>query len=155
MRAWLRRNPGPMLAARLLVGGVYVWFGVNKVVDPVGFLKALREYDVLPSSPPHWLNLTVIVLPWLEIVCSVLLLVGAWLRAAGSLLLVMTVVFTVALSARAIGEASHQGIGVCDVNFDCGCGIGHVWFCSKLVENLVLLLLACVVVRSRSRAPTR
>jgi uncharacterized membrane protein YphA (DoxX/SURF4 family) len=140
-----------MLIARLIVGGIYVWFGINKVVDPVAFLKALREYEILPLSPPHWMNLTVIVLPWVEILCGALLIVGAMLRAAGVLLLGMTVVFTAAIAFRGLAETNALGIPFCDVGFDCGCGIGHVQVCDKLLENLGLIVLSVVVVLSRSR----
>lgn len=151
MIGWVRSHPLPMLVARLVLGGVYVWFGWNKVVEPVAFLKALRDYDLLPVAPPQALNLTVVVLPWIEILCGGLLLVGAWLRAAGALLLGLTAVFTVALTLRAGELAEAAGLGLCAVRFDCGCGVGEVWFCPKLAENVGLLALAVVAVVSRSR----
>lgn len=148
---WLRDGAVPLLLARLLVGGVYVWYGVNKVREPVAFLKALHGYGILPVEPPHSLNLTVVVLPWIEILCGALLLAGAWLRAAGTLLCAMTVVFTVAVALHASGLAAARGISLCGVRFDCGCGVGEVWFCAKLAENLGLIALSAVAVASRSR----
>jgi uncharacterized membrane protein YphA (DoxX/SURF4 family) len=148
---FLRGHPAPFLLGRAVVGGVYVWYGWNKVLDPVGFLKALRAYDLLPLEPPQLLNLTVVVLPFVEIVCGLLLLAGAWLRAAGGLLLGLTLVFTAAVAVRAASIAGAEGIGLCAVVFDCGCGVGEVAFCSKLVENLGLILLAILVLGSRSR----
>lgn len=152
LTGWLLRSPVPMLVARLVVGIVYLWLGAQKVGDPVAFLKALRDYDLLPLTPPQWMNGTVVVLPWIEIVCGVLLLVGAWLRAAGSLLLLMTVVFTVVIAMRGFEEAARQGLALCAVHFDCGCGTGEVALCRKVLENLGLILLSIVVVSSRSRA---
>ncbi|MCC6671770.1 MAG: DoxX family protein [Planctomycetes bacterium] len=150
-RGWLRDAALPLLVARLVVGGVYVWYGVNKVREPVAFLKALHGYGILPVEPPHPLNLTVVVLPWIEILCGALLLAGAWLRAAGVLLCAMTVVFTVAVALHASGLAAAQGLSLCAVRFDCGCGIGEVWVCPKLAENLALIALAGVAAGSRSR----
>jgi uncharacterized membrane protein YphA (DoxX/SURF4 family) len=141
-----------MLVARLGLGGVYLWYGWNKVAEPVAFLKALRAYEMLPLDPPQWLNLTAVVLPWLEVVCALCVLAGLWLRAAGGILLAMTAAFTVAVTVRAIDLAAVSGEGLCAVVFDCGCGVGEVRYCAKLAENLGLLLLASVVATSRARA---
>src|SRR5215471_12841738 len=43
------------LAARWVVGGLYVWMGWSKVTDPVGFLKLLHQYHL--SDTPLLLNL--------------------------------------------------------------------------------------------------
>lgn len=149
--AWLRHGALPLLLARLAVGGVYVWYGVNKVREPAAFMKALHGYAMLPVSPPYYLNLTVVVLPWIEILCGLLLLLGIWLRTAAVLLFAMTVVFTAAVALRASAIADAQGLPLCGVRFDCGCGVGEVWFCSKLAENAVLIALAAIAVWSRSR----
>lgn len=148
---WLREGGVPLAAARLCVGGVYVWYGVNKVADPVAFLKALHGYDMLPHSPPHLLNLAVVVLPWLEVLCGALLLLGVWRRTAAGLLLAMTVFFTVVVTVRARALAAAGGLPLCSVQFDCGCGLGEVWFCTKVAENAALVLLAALALASRSR----
>lgn len=151
---WLRDGALPLLLARLAVGGVYVWYGINKVREPVPFLKALHAYDMLPARPPYWLNLTVVVMPWIEILCGALLLLGIWLRTSATILLLMTVVFTAAVAARASALAAAGQLPLCDVKFDCGCGVGDVWFCSKLAENVGLIALSALAVWSRSRALT-
>ena len=130
---------------RWLLGLVFLWFGAHKVLHPVEFLKALREYDMLPTSPPQLLNLTVVVLPWIEIVCGLLLLLGAWLRATGALLLALTVVFTVAIAVRAFAAAGRLDVALCAVSFDCGCGQGVVFACNKLFENVGLIALCALV----------
>ncbi|MBK8976693.1 MAG: DoxX family protein [Planctomycetes bacterium] len=148
---WLVRAHLPMLVARLAVGGVFVWYGVNKVRAPVAFLKALREYDLLPTEPPWYLTLTAIVLPWLEIVAGALVLLGAQLRAAGGLLLAATLVFTAAIAVRGAALAASGSVPLCDVAFDCGCGVGEVRVCWKLAENVLLLFLVALVTFSSSR----
>lgn len=147
----LLHGPATMLVARLVLGGIYVWYGAHKVAAPVDFLKALRGYRFFPPSQPQWMNLTVVVLPWVEILCGLLLLLGMWLRPAGLLLLLLTAAFTAAVTARAVDEAQALALPLCAVRFDCGCGVGVVAFCAKLPENLALCLLALVVACSRSR----
>ncbi|MCC7399792.1 MAG: DoxX family membrane protein [Planctomycetes bacterium] len=147
---WLREGLLPLLVARVAVGGVYVAYGVDKVREPAAFLKAIHGYDLLPASPPQLLNLTTIVLPWFEILCGCLLLLGAWRRTAATLLCGLTAFFTVVVTLRASALASAGGLSLCAVRFDCGCGGGEVWFCTKFAENCGLVLLAALAALSRN-----
>ncbi len=148
---WLRHAAAPMLVARLVLGGVYVAYGIAKVLDPVSFLKALHGYAMLPVSPPYWLNVTVVVLPWVEILGGLLLLLGGWVRAASALLLLLTVVFTVAVTVHGLALAAAGQLPPCAVRFYCGCGTGEVWLCNKVAENVGLTALAVIAVASSSR----
>ena len=133
------------LVARLVLGGAFAFYGYHKIAAPDAFLKALRGYELLPASPPELMNCVAVILPWIEAICGALLLLGAWRRPAALLVLGLTVVFTVAVSWRAVAEADAAGVSMCAVEFDCGCGQGPVWFCVKLAENAVLAALALVV----------
>lgn len=144
----------PMLLARLVVGGLFVYMAIHKVDDPVKFLKDIREYNLLPESPPYFLNLAAVVLPWVEIICGVLLIIGFWLRGAGSVVLVLMVSFTGAIFLRAIGVYSEGGIAFCGIEFDCGCGSGVINICKKLLTNLSLIGLTVIALASRSRLLT-
>jgi uncharacterized membrane protein YphA (DoxX/SURF4 family) len=147
---WLRNGLPPLLLARLAVGGIYVLYGIDKVRAPAAFLKAVHGYDMLPVSPPHLLNLTAIILPWFEILCGTLLLLGAFRRTAATLLCGLTAFFTVVVAVRASALATAGGLPLCGVKFDCGCGGGEVWFCTKLAENCGLVLLAALAALSRN-----
>lgn len=149
-RSWLRDAPLPQWVARLVVGGVYVWFGVNKIADPIAFLKAMHAYGMLPESPPWLLNGSAVVLPWFEILCGLLLVCGIWRRHAAVLLLLLTAFFTVVVAWRAHRIAEAGGLPLCGVKFDCGCGVGEVWFCHKVAENTALVLLAALAAWSRA-----
>jgi len=149
--SWLVHGAVPMILARLGLGTVYVMLAVHKVLEPIEFLKAVRDYDMFPLDPPYLMNLTVVALPWVEITAALLLIFGFWLRASAVLLLVMTAVFTVAVTVRAFDEMAIQGLPLCEVAFDCGCGQGIVFFCSKFAENVGLCALALLVAVSRSR----
>jgi len=141
----------PLLVARLVVGGAFIWLGLLKLQDPVAFLKALREYDMFPPAHPWLMNATAAALPGAEIACGLLLMLGVGVRGAALFLLVLLAVFTTAIAARA-SELAHQGsLALCAVAFDCGCGAGVQNACRKLAENTGLVLLCLVVLASRSR----
>jgi uncharacterized membrane protein YphA (DoxX/SURF4 family) len=88
------------------------------------------------------LNLMAVILPWLEIVCGVLLLVGLAVRGTALVVLVLLLSFTGLLFNRAWTMHEVQSIPLCAVRFDCGCGTGEVLICRKLAENALLSLLA-------------
>lgn len=144
-----------MIVARLLLGGLFIKMGVSKLGHPVKFLKDIREYGLLPEAPVfdslNLINLTAIALPWIEILCGVLLIVGFWLRGSSLVLGLMLAFFTTAIFLRAVGVYNEGGIAFCGIEFDCGCGAGVINICRKLAENLSLLGLCVIALLSRSR----
>lgn len=147
----LNRTGLPLLVMRLVLGGVFIYFGLLKLADPMEFLKQLHLYDILPERPQIILNSIALVLPWLELACGVALILGVWLRGSALILGGMLVVFMVALYSRAESIVRAEGIPFCDVKFDCGCGTGVRIICNKLLENAGLLLLCLLILFSRRR----
>lgn len=146
------RSGVPLLAARLVLGGLFVYMGIAKIVDdPARFLKLMHQYQALPRSWPFFLNLVAVVLPWMETVCGLALLAGVAIRGAGVVTAAMLVLFTPLILMRGLELFHERGVALCDVNFDCGCGAGEVFLCNKLAENAGLFLLALLAIVSRSR----
>ena len=60
-----RRNAAEIFAvlARWLVGGLLIYMGLVKVLQPVEFLKLVRQYDLVQT--PFLLNSIAAALPWL------------------------------------------------------------------------------------------
>ena len=133
-QGWLR------LAARLALGGVFIYLGLAKALDPVGFLKLLRQFDVLPG--PLVLNSVAAILPWCEVLCGAALVLGARVPAAALVLLVMLAGFTVVVAVRAWSIHRAGALPFCAIRFDCGCGSGDVIICPKLLQNVALMALA-------------
>ncbi len=135
---------------RIFLGGFFIYAGRNKVLDPFTFLKGIRLYDMLPETPAIFLNGTVVVMPWLEIVCGVALVLGLFRRGAGTLIALMICVFTPAIFLRSLAVMNEQGISFFAVVFDCGCGTGDEIIWIKLCKNAGLLVLALSTVFSHS-----
>ncbi len=141
----------PLLLIRLFLGGLFISMGIHKVEDPVAFLKLIRMYEMVPESPPYFLNSAAIVLPWLEIICGVVLILGLYVRGAAALIAVMLVVFTPAIFLRALNIQQAEGTPFMDIKFDCGCGGGVVIIWIKLLKNTGLFILALLAVLSQTR----
>jgi putative oxidoreductase len=129
------------VAGRWLLGGLFVYTGLTKALHPELFLKLLRQYDLTNHS--LLLNSIAAGLPWFEVFCGLLLIVGVAVRGTALLLLLMLVPFTIVVLKRALAISTLQHVALCAVRFDCGCGGGEVLICRKVVENVVLMLLSC------------
>ncbi|MDG2148817.1 MAG: DoxX family membrane protein [Planctomycetota bacterium] len=141
----------PLLLSRLVLGGMFIWLGASKISDPISFLKLIREYGLVPPDMSVVLNGMAVALPWLEIWCGVLLLLGVALRGAGASTLLLLCIFSLAILLRALDIYATGGQSFCEIKFDCGCGAGEQFVCAKLPENLGLMLLSFVVLWSKSR----
>jgi len=140
-----------VLGARLALGTLFIYMGMNKALEPIDFLKAIREYRMIPEQPPLLINLIAALLPWIEVTCGVLLVLGIAVRGNALLLLVMLVAFTIIVTLRALHIYHTENIPFCAIKFDCGCGTGEEWICHKIPQNLGLSALSLVVLFSRSR----
>lgn len=132
------------VAARLLLAAVFLYLGLSKALHPVEFLKLVRQYGIL--TDPLLLNLVAALLPWFEVFCGLLLLLGVAVRGAAVLLLAMLIPFSALIFLRAWSLGAAGAIPLCAVRFDCGCGGGEVLACRKLAENTGLALLAAWLV---------
>jgi len=75
--------------ARLILGGVFIYASIDKILHPAAFAEAVYNYQVLPDG---FINLVAIVLPWLEFFLGTFLIIGFWMPGTAiiSNLLLMT-----------------------------------------------------------------
>ena len=135
--------------ARCCLGVLFIWMGLNKALDPVAFLKLLRQYDL--TQTPLLLNSIAAALPWFEVFCGLMLLLGVAVRGTALTLLLLLAPFTALVLHRALAIHSALDIPFCAVKFDCGCGGGAEFICRKLAENILLMLLAGWLLAGRGR----
>lgn len=100
--------PWLSIAARLLVGGVWIAAGYLKVTDLADSVYSVRNFKILPESMVHAVGYG---LPLLEIVIGCLLIVGVGIRVTGLLSALLQLAFI-------IGIASVWARGL---QIECGC----------------------------------
>ena len=114
----------------ILIGGLFIYAGAVKALDPVRFAGDIENYHIFPW--PVGVRLA-FYLPWLEILCGLALIVRRLYSGALVLVLALMLVFIGAsISAKARG-----------LDISCGC-FGHVSDQLSFAWHLVLdfLLLA-------------
>jgi uncharacterized membrane protein YphA (DoxX/SURF4 family) len=102
------RNKYILLVLRLVVGGVFLWAGILKIFDPLEFAQGIADYRVFPRVISLFLAL---VLPWLEVLCGVLLILGVFRNASALLVSCLLAGFLVLIISAIL-----RGLDI-----DCGC----------------------------------
>jgi putative oxidoreductase len=113
----------------VIVGGIFIYAGAIKVLDPVQFATDIDNYKILPWTIGVGLAL---YLPWLEILCGLALILRRLYLGGLSILTALVAVFLVATIA-----AKVRGLDI-----TCGC-FGHAsqnWnFPTHLAIDLAIL----------------
>ena len=124
------RNKGVLLAFRLVLGGLFVYAGAVKVLEPLDFAQNVRNYQLVGQSLSF---VAAIILPWLEILAGLALILGVWTRGAALVVTGLLVFFTV-LTAVTMA----RGLDV-----DCGCfgSLSRKSGWSVVLEDLGMLAL--------------
>ncbi|MBM4355040.1 MAG: DoxX family membrane protein [Deltaproteobacteria bacterium] len=105
MRRW--GIPSLDLAARIYLGGVFLFAAWGKVLDPYSFAVNIATYQVLPLE---LVNLAALILPWVELAVGGLLILGVFTRAQALLVNGMLLVFIAAIASALYRELD---LGTC------------------------------------------
>lgn len=133
--------------ARLIVGNLFIFSGLVKLNDPLGFSYKLEEYFIEFGMDWGWIHEILVPMAAglciFEIILGVAVLVGYKMRPVSWLLLLMILFFTVLTFASAVFEIVRS----------CGCFGDAIpltpW--ESFVKDLVLLVLILLLFFNRSR----
>jgi uncharacterized membrane protein YphA (DoxX/SURF4 family) len=122
------RNKTALFIFRIVLGGLFVYAGVAKVLEPLDFAQNIRNYQLVGQSLAF---IAALVLPGLEILAGAFLVLGLWKRGAALVvtgLLVFFIVLTVVTMARGL-------------DIDCGCfgALDRKAGLGVILEDLVML----------------
>jgi putative oxidoreductase len=97
-------------ALEVVLGGLFFYAGLQKVLHVHEFAEAVLAYQLLPES---LVGLVVAGLPWLEVAAGFCLVVGFKRRSCLLLLILLAVIFLVVILVTMV-----RGLKI-----DCGCGL--------------------------------
>lgn len=75
---------------RLILGAIFITAAADKIFNPAAFAKMIFNYQLLPG---FLINLSAIILPWLELALGLSLMIGLWLPGAVVLVNVLLLAF--------------------------------------------------------------
>jgi uncharacterized membrane protein YphA (DoxX/SURF4 family) len=101
-------HPWLTIRVQLALGAIFVIAAIPKIADPPSFAHMIYNYRLVPAS---LINLSALVMPWVELLAGIALLLGVWKSAARSVVGILLAVFIIAIS---INLARNNAI-------DCGC----------------------------------
>ena len=114
----------------LIIGGIFIYAGVIKAMDPVAFANDIDNYKILPW--PLAVRLA-FYLPWLEMLCGLALILRFFYRGGLFILTGLTFVF---IAASVVAKV--RGLDI-----TCGC-FGHAsknWsFSGHLALDIAILI---------------
>ena len=83
------------LVFRLYIAGIFVYAGMYKISYTAEFAETIAGYQMVP----YWgVNFLAAILPWIELICGILLAAGVRARAAACVLGALMAVFTVGIA---------------------------------------------------------
>ena len=74
---------------RLIIGSVFIYAAIDKILDPYTFAADIRNYQILPDM---FSNMLALILPWIELYCGLFLILGFYIRTSALLIAAMLVV---------------------------------------------------------------
>jgi uncharacterized membrane protein YphA (DoxX/SURF4 family) len=71
-----------LLAVPIILSLVWILASIDKIRHPLAFSQLIYNYQILPHA---FINLTALILPWLELLLGIPLITGVWLPGAAVL----------------------------------------------------------------------
>ena len=96
------------LILRLVIGGIFIYAAVPKILSPQEFYLDILGYDIVEGLPA---KLAALLLPWIELLAAIGVIFGVWYMASLRIFQGLLAFFTILLIVTLI-----RGITA-----DCGC----------------------------------
>ncbi len=123
------------IAARWVMGLIFIGASLSKIAHPHDFAVAVFRYDLAPYAA---INLLAIFMPWLEMTTGIVLLAWPRMRAAAATIMIgMLTMFTAAIIISMI-----RGLDVACGCFSVDSAVGHISWLSLLRNTTFILLSA-------------
>lgn len=125
----------------MVLGAVFLYAAVPKLLNWHEFADAVSRYDMLPGL---LVDLTALVMPALELVVGLMLVMGVYKRATAWLTILMNLVFMVAMS-----QALIRGLDT-----SCGCFTNGEDLLSwwDVARDVVFIVMAGWIIRGEQHA---
>ncbi len=104
----LLAHPWLTIRVQIALGAIFVIAALPKIADPPSFAHMIYNYRLVPSP---LINISALMMPWVELLAGLALILGAWKAAARTVIAILLAVFIVAISINLFRDNA----------IDCGC----------------------------------
>lgn len=130
------RNLNVLPLVRVLIGGVYLFSGTEKLLLPLeNFIYAVQSYDLVHA--PMLERIIAVGFPWLELVLGAFVILGIWLRLALVGIGTCSVIFILV-----VGQALIRRLAITE----CGCFGNFMSIPLPIILILDIILLALSII---------
>ena len=134
------------LGLRIALGLIFIWAAGPKIVNPADFARIIANYKLLPTA---LIPAAALILPWIEIICGLLLVCGRFIKGSAGIVNSLLGVFILALIISAV-----RGLDV-----QCGCftvsAAAQKSIAYYLLRDLIFLAMGAWVLYYRLRLDGR
>jgi uncharacterized membrane protein YphA (DoxX/SURF4 family) len=126
-----------LLLLRLLLALIFIFAAIEKIAVPGNFSVSISNYKLLPAE---FINVPAIIIPWIELMSSLLLLLGISVKENSAIITFLLIVFTTAIII-----SLFRGL-----NIDCGCfgtAYGSRIGLLKVSENIFQIICGFILIR--------
>lgn len=141
----LINNPVLGIICRVIVGGIFVFAGLLKLLQPIEeFIAIGRSWNIIADP---WLTWYMTSLPWIEFISGMFVLTGFQRRLGASIIAVLLLSFLIAIGIN-LGRGRTLE--------DCGCFGGALEFGSTFSEifwrDIMLLFGSLILILTKTKA---
>lgn len=120
------------IVLRIVLGGIFIYASIDKIINPEQFIHALANYRILPRGLENFFAL---LLPWVEVTIGVFLVLGMYEWIALTLYNILMLVFMAVIALSLI-----RGL-----NISCGCfttdpNAAKITWLTMMRDSLILVL---------------
>ncbi len=123
---------------RIILGGVFVYAGLNKVLHPLEFEKIITGFKIFPGWMIH---VTALSIPWVEIIIGLALIAGIFKKQCAALLTALLAVFIVVISI-ALFEGTFTGCGCFSTDGGTATVMDGIWI---IVRDILFMVPGGVI----------
>lgn len=130
----LINNQYVTVVSRLVVGGIFTYAGVIKVIEPIeDFIAIAHQWNIIPDPFLTWF---ITLLPWVELVFGVLLIIGAFTRVSAGVIGLTLLSFIIAILINMARGRTLEDCGCFGTAFEFGDTFGQLLF-----RDIILMIL--------------
>lgn len=138
----LLNNKYLVVVCRVVLGGIFIFAGISKIIEPIAEFIALgRSWDIIPDPLLTWY---MTLLPWVELIFGIMLILGLFTRLSAVVIGLTILSFIIAITINMVRGRTLE---------DCGCFGSALHFgdtfAQLLWRDLILMAMALVLTFTR------